>query len=67
MYGTSKDGKKIIVNNLSKWLFGVPGAKGNLTVTRSGDYIQLPRNTPDEAIELIESVLYEKEVDENTK
>lgn len=36
---------------MSKWLFGVPGAKGFLTVTRSGDYIQLPGNTPEEVIE----------------
>lgn len=60
MVGESKEGKKIVVNNLSKWLFGVPGARGNLTITRVGDYIQLPGNTPDEAVELIETILMER-------
>ena len=60
MVGESKEGKKIAVNNLSKWLFGVPGTRGNLTITRAGDYIQLPGNTPDEAVELIETILMER-------
>lgn len=60
MVGESKEGKKIAVNNLSKWLFGVPGARGNLTITRAGDYIQLPGNTPDEAVALVETILMEK-------
>ena len=60
MAGISKDGKKIPVNNLSKWLFGVPGARGYLTVTRCGDYIQLPSNTPEEVVDLIEDVLKER-------
>ena len=60
MVGESKEGKKIVVNNLSKWLFGVPGTRGNLTITRAGDYIQLPGNTPDEAVELIETILMER-------
>ena len=59
--------KKIAVNNLSKWLFGVPGAKGYLTITRAGDYIQLPGNTPDEAVELIETILREKSKGEHSK
>ena len=67
MVGESNEGKKIAVNNLSKWLFGVPGARGNLTITRAGDYIQLPGNTPDEAVELIETVLLEKSREEHSK
>ena len=67
MVGKSNEGKKIAVNNLSKWLFGVPGARGNLTITRAGDYIQLPGNTPDEAVELIETVLLEKSREEHSK
>ena len=67
MVGESNEGKKIAVNNLSKWLFGVPGAKGYLTITRSGDYIQLPGNTPDEAVELIETILREKSKGEHSK
>ena len=60
MEGESKDGKKIVVNNLSKWLFGVPGARGHLTITKAGDYIQLPGNTPEEAVKLIEDILEER-------
>lgn len=60
MVGESKDGKKVVVNNLSKWLFGVPGARGNLTITKAGDYIQLPGNTPEEAVKLIENILEER-------
>ena len=67
MTGESKEGKKIIVDNLSKWLFGVPGARGNLTITKAGDCIQLPGSTPDVAIELIENVLQERSVDEKNK
>ncbi len=67
MVGESKEGKKIVVNNLSKWLFGVPGTRGNLTITRAGDYIQLPGNTPDEAVELIESILQERTMDAHSK
>lgn len=67
MVGESKEGKKIAVNNLSKWLFGVPGAKGNLTITKLGDYIQLPSNTPDEAVKLIESILMERAKEEPSK
>ncbi len=67
MVGESNEGKKIAVNNLSKWLFGVPGTKGYLTITRAGDYIQLPGNTPDEAVELIETILREKSKGEHSK
>ena len=67
MVGESKEGKKIAVNNLSKWLFGVPGVRGNLTITRAGDYIQLPGNTPDEAVELIETILMERIKDGHSK
>ena len=67
MVGESKEGEKIVVNNLSKWLFGVPGARGNLIITRSGEYIQLPGNTPNEAVELIETVLKEKTKEEIVK
>ena len=63
MVGESKEGKKIVVNNLSKWLFGVPGARGYLTITRAKDYIQLPKNTPEDVENLIEDVLKEKDMD----
>ncbi|MBQ2938431.1 MAG: hypothetical protein IJE05_06120 [Clostridia bacterium] len=67
MSGISKDGKKIPVNNLSKWLFGVPGARGYLTVTKCGDYIQLPSNTPEEVVELIVDVLNERKQEEPSR
>ena len=67
MVGKSKDGKKIVVNNLSKWLFGVPGERGKLTITRAGDYIQLPKNTPDETVELIKGILQERTNDTQSR
>lgn len=67
MVGEGKDGKKIPVNNLSKWLFGVPGARGNLTITKSGNYIQLPGNTPKEAVRIIEESIKEKSKDVHSK
>lgn len=59
--GTGKDGKPIAINNLSKWLFGVPGTRGYLTITKNGNYIQLPSNTPDETIDLVKGVLIERD------
>lgn len=61
MKGESKEGKPIYVNNLSKWLFGVPGARGNMSTTRSGECIFLPLNTPQETIDLIEEIVLEKD------
>lgn len=58
--GTGKNEKPIAIDNLSKWLFGVPKAKGHLTITKNGNYIQLPSNTPDEAVDLIKDVLIER-------
>lgn len=61
MVGESKEGKKIPVNNLSKWLFGVPGAKGKLIVRRNG-YICLPNNTPSEVEKIIEESLADRQI-----
>lgn len=63
MVGKSKEGKKIPVNNLSKWLFGVPGAKGQLIVQRDG-YICLPKNTPTEVEKIIEESLAGRKIDD---
>lgn len=65
--GVSKDGKKIPINNLSKWLFGVPGARGHLTVTKAGDCVQLPSNTPDETVELIKGILKERKIEDEIR
>jgi len=62
MHGTDpKTGNPIAVNNLSRWFFGVPGARGHLKYNYQRDCIQLPGNTPDEAVELIEFILNTKE------
>ena len=67
MVGVSKEGKKIVVNNLSKWLFGVPGARGNLIIIGADGYIRLPSSTPYEAVELIVSILQERTMDAHSK
>lgn len=52
----SKDGNRIPISNLSKWLFGVPNVRGNLVLNRYGDRVLLPPNTPDTAINLIKDI-----------
>lgn len=53
MTGRDKKGKPIVVDNLKDWLFGVPGAHGNLQMEGSSTVI-LPPQTPDFAVRLIE-------------
>lgn len=53
--GESKDGKPIPIDNLSKWLFGVPGQKGHIWVGEHGIY--LPEATPQECIDLLKEVV----------
>ena len=52
VYGI-KDGRKIFIDTLSKWLFGVSNIRGNLVLNKSGDKIFLPSNTPEIVINLI--------------
>ena len=60
MKGISKDEKEIIVDNLKDWLFGVPGAHGNLQIM--GDTaIAFPPQTPKFAIDLVKQTLREIE------
>lgn len=60
MTGVTEDGKIIQVDNLKDWLFGVPGAHGNLKITNSGKVLLLPPQTPLEAVRLIEDTVQEK-------
>ena len=53
----NKDGKQIPVDNLSKWLFGVPGQKGHIIISKHDGKIIFPNNTPQEAIEIVNNAL----------
>lgn len=63
MAGKTKDGKIIQVDNLNDWLFGVPGAFGNLYVSVDGSEILLPPQTPTEVVNLIENIVKNKAQD----
>lgn len=54
MTGRNNDGKPIVVDNLKDWLFGVPGAHGNLQMEGASTVI-LPPQTPNFAVNLIEN------------
>lgn len=51
-----KDGKIISIDNISKWLFGVPNQKGFLFYRKDYNRVYLPENTPNEIIDLIKGV-----------
>ena len=53
MTGIGKDGKTFKVDNLKDWLFGVPGAHGNLQII-GNTVVTFPPQTPKYAVELIE-------------
>ena len=52
MTGIDENGKKINVDNLEDWLFGVPGADGNLQFIGNNS-IQLPPQTPKKVIDIV--------------
>lgn len=52
-----KDGNKIPINNISKWLFGVPGKRGYLYFNPRRNDIYLPSNTPSKVIDIILDIL----------
>lgn len=60
MTGIDKDGKHFPVENLKDWLFGVPGAHGNLQISKN-DIITFPPQTPQYAVEFIQKTLSELE------
>ena len=53
MTGRDRAGKPIVVDNLKDWLFGVPGAAGNLQMEGIST-VTLPPQTPEFAVKLIE-------------
>lgn len=56
MTGKAKNGYIIPVDNLKNWLFGVPGAHGNLKLTKRNQ-LQLPPQTPDFAVNLVKDTI----------
>ena len=56
MTGIGKDGKPFTVDNLKDWLFGVPGAHGNLQMMGT-NAIAFPPQTPKFAVEMVKEVL----------
>lgn len=56
MTGIGKDGRPFVVDNLKDWLFGVPGARGNLQMMGT-TAVTLPPQTPKVAIDLVEKTL----------
>lgn len=60
MTGIGKDGEPFVVDNLKDWLFGVPGAHGNLQMMGTVAVI-FPPQTPKFAIDLIEQTFKDLE------
>lgn len=56
MAGIGRDGKPFIVDNLKDWLFGVPGAHGNLQMMGT-TAITFPPQTPKIVVEMVEQVI----------
>lgn len=53
--GQDKKGKKIAVDTVGRWLFGVPGYAGNVRVALSGDkvFLYYPQKSPKVVHELV--------------
>lgn len=54
MVGVTEDGKTFVVDNLKDWMFGVPGAPGNLQIKGK---VMFPPQTPKFAVDLIKETL----------
>lgn len=56
--GQSKEGKKIEVNTVGRWLFGVPGYEGHIRIVAENDKVLLnyPKESPKVVHELIASL-----------
>lgn len=56
--GQDKEGKKILVNSVGRWLFGVPGHNGHIRVAPANDKVLLyyPKKSPKVVHELIGSL-----------
>ena len=60
MTGTTKNGRKLEVDNLKDWLFGVPGTYGNMKMI--GDTaIAFPPQTPSFAVDLVRKAISDLE------
>lgn len=57
MTGKDENGNPIVVDNLKDWLFGVPGAHGNLRITKGNNAVVFPPQTPQFAVEILEQTL----------
>ena len=55
IHGESNDGKKIAVNTVGRWLFGVPGYGGHIRVVPALDKVLLyyPKESPKVVHELV--------------
>jgi hypothetical protein len=56
--GESKDGKKIAVDTVGRWLFGVPGYEGHIRIVPSDTKVSLyyPKESPKVVHELVSSL-----------
>jgi hypothetical protein len=56
--GQDKEGKKILINSVGRWLFGVPGYNGHIRVVPADDKVLLyyPKKSPKVVHELISSL-----------
>jgi len=54
-HGESNDGKKIAVDTIGRWLFGVPGYEGHIRVVPADDKVLLyyPKESPKVVHELV--------------
>lgn len=56
-YGIDKQGARIEVNTLGRWLFGVPGFQSHVRVVPQGDNVII--YYPDQAPQVVETFLHE--------
>jgi hypothetical protein len=56
--GQDKEGKKIAINTVGRWLFGVPGYEGHIRVVPANDKVVLyyPKESPEVVHKLIASL-----------
>jgi len=61
--GQTKDNKKIMVNTVGRWLFGVPGYSGRVRIVPelNNVLIYYPKKSPSEVHKLVESLKREVE------
>jgi hypothetical protein len=56
--GQDSSGKKIAVDTVGRWLFGVPGYESHIRIVSTGDKISLyyPKESPDVVHELVSHI-----------